>query len=354
MRTDSKIFKTPEKFDRAYLVSSGLSRIEPGKIIKIDMSLTKSADSVGTAFLIWILEQKHSGEINAEILELPGDVESEFKKLLERKKTEHTHNKTGVYFFYKIGSLTENLFKEIRSGLSMVTEVLYWGTGGLLKRKDFKKGSITEQAYFLGFSAMGIVCLLSFLVGLVLAIQSAIQLSRYGADIFLAPVIGVSMIRELGPLITAVILAGRNGSATTAEIATMQVQEEIDALRIMALNPIQFIVVPKFWASTITMPVLSVMATVSGIFAGALVSVFYLQGTLVQFWGELIKEVYLYDIIFSLAKSIVFSWLIIWIGAYWGFRTRGGAEDVGKNTTLSVVTGIFCIIVADALFSFFM
>ena len=206
--------------------------------------------------------------------------------------------------------------------------------------------------YQLGFKALGIVGLLAFLVGVVLALQTAIQLKAFGADIFLAPMIGISMIRELGPLMTAIILAGRTGSATTAEIATMGVQEELDALQTMSINPIQFVVVPKFWAITLTMPVLSIVSVASGIFGGFLVAVFYLDTSAGLFVSELCKNIFLMDFLAGFIKSIVFSWLIVWIGAYYGLRVRGGAEEVGRETTASVVTGIFAIIMADAAFSF--
>jgi phospholipid/cholesterol/gamma-HCH transport system permease protein len=156
----------------------------------------------------------------------------------------------------------------------------------------------------------------------------------------------------LGPLLTAIIISGRNGSATTAEIATMVVGEEIDALKTMGISPIQFVVVPKFWAMTLTMPLLTMCATIVGISGGYVVAVVYLGIASPLFIGELIKNVVLVDVVANIVKSTVFSWLIIWIGAFHGFKVKGGAEEVGRETTSSVVTGIFIIIVADAIFSF--
>jgi len=162
----------------------------------------------------------------------------------------------------------------------------------------------------------------------------------------------MSMIREMGPLMTAIILAGRTGSATTAEIATMKVQEEIDALKTMGLNEIQFVVVPKFWALSITMPLLSVLATLSGILGGFCVAFFYSGLSIEIIIDEFAKNIIVKDFIISMIKSLVFSWLILWIGAYYGFGVRGGAEEVGKATTKSVVSAIFVIVITDALFSF--
>jgi phospholipid/cholesterol/gamma-HCH transport system permease protein len=132
----------------------------------------------------------------------------------------------------------------------------------------------------------------------------------------------------------------------------MVVGEEIDALKTMGLNPIQFVVVPKFWAMTLTMPFLSLCATVVGITSSYVVAVFYLGITSSLFVGELLKSVALIDVVENIIKSVVFSWLIIWVGAFHGFKVKGGAEEVGRETTASVVTGIFIVIVADAIFSF--
>jgi phospholipid/cholesterol/gamma-HCH transport system permease protein len=206
--------------------------------------------------------------------------------------------------------------------------------------------------YLLGFKALGIVALLSFLIGIVLALQSAMFLRDYGAGIFLASMIGWSMLREFGPLLTAIILAGRTGSATTAEIATMGVGEELDALQTMGINPIQFVIVPKFWAITLTMPLLSVIASATGIVGAYLVSLTYLDISSSLFWNELIKYIYFRDFFAGFIKSVVFAWLIIWIGTFYGLKVKGGAEEVGKETTASVVTCIFIIIIADAIFSF--
>ena len=234
----------------------------------------------------------------------------------------------------------------------MLSEILYQSSLGLLKRRDFRKGVFEQQMFFMGYTALGIVALLSFLIGMVLALQAALQLQRFGAGIYIAPMMTISMIKELGPLLTAIILTGRNGSAITAEIATMVVGEEIDALRTMDINPVQYIVTPKVVALSITMPVLSLFATTVGIIAGYLVAVLYFGIAPKLMFTEMMKHVYLHDVIANIVKSVVFSWIIVWIGAYHGFKVQGGAEAVGQETTKSVVNGIFVVILADAIFSF--
>jgi len=260
--------------------------------------------------------------------------------------------KLGERFPSSVGTATLAVFSVAASALSVLTEMFYWGTIGAFKKLDMKKGALGEQMFQLGYKALGIVALLSMLIGIVLALQAAIQLRMYGAGIFLAPMIGISMIRELGPILTAIILAGRTGSATTAEIATMMVGEEIDALKTMGINPIQYVVVPKFWAITLTMPILTMLSTATGIFGGFLVSLAYLDISSSLFWSQLSQNIFIKDVLAGLIKSIVFAWLIIWVGVFYGFRVRGGAEAVGRETTASVVTGIFIIIITDALFSF--
>jgi phospholipid/cholesterol/gamma-HCH transport system permease protein len=244
------------------------------------------------------------------------------------------------------------MYNELCTAMVVLVEMIYWGTVGLLQKRDFRKGVLGEQMYNLGYGALPITALLTFLIGIAVATQSAIQLKQFGADVFLVMLVVIGMVREMGPLMAAIILAGRTGSATTAEIATMKVQEEIDALKTMGLNEIQFVVVPKFWAISITMPLLSVWATIAGILGGFVVAYFYSGLSVEIIMDEFMKNIILKDFVISLIKSLVFSWLILWIGAYYGFGVRGGAEEVGKATTKSVVAAIFVIVIADALFSF--
>jgi phospholipid/cholesterol/gamma-HCH transport system permease protein len=132
----------------------------------------------------------------------------------------------------------------------------------------------------------------------------------------------------------------------------MGVQEELDALQTMSINPVQFVIVPKLWAITLTMPMLSILSVATGILGGFLVAILYLDTSANLFWSELGKNIFFKDFMAGFIKSVVFSWLIIWIGAFYGLKVRGGAEQVGRETTNSVVTGIFVIILADAVFSF--
>ena len=340
----------PEKLTRDWVEECRLHMVKPQDTLKLDFSRTRTVDSAGIS-LIYLLNSQHQKAGQKLILSnISDELLFTLKRWAERPQEVTAHKGPG--FFTGVGDTTIAFYNELIKALSIFVDTVYWGTIGLVYRRDFRRGILGEQMYQLGFNAIGIVGLLSFLIGIVLSIQSAIQLKQFGADVFLVAMITWGMIRELGPLMTAIILAGRSGSATTAEIATMVVQEEVDAIKTMGLNHIQFIVVPKFWAISLTMPVLAIISMVAGILGGLVVSLFYVNLTVDLFISEMVKNIFVKDFIISIIKSVIFAWLIIWIGAYFGFNVRGGAEEVGKKTTASVVVGIFVIIIADALFSF--
>jgi phospholipid/cholesterol/gamma-HCH transport system permease protein len=345
------IIPLPEDLDRNWVIASKLLQIKSHALI-LDFSQTKRLDSAAIC-AIRFMHARHAKKGKPLTLR---NIQPALLQSLESSRTLSLSTSIAVHsapgFFNKIGdSLFASKDNAIQA-LSILTEMLYWGTIGALKRQDFRQGSLGEQMYQLGYKAFGIVGLLSFLVGMVLALQAAIQLKIYGASVFLGPLIGITMVREMGPLLTAVILAGRTGSATAAEIGTMGVGEELDALRTMGVNPVQYVVVPKFWAITITMPVLSVLSTAAGILGGYCIGLAYLDMSSNLYWDGLSQALFFRDIVISVTKSIVFSWLIIWIGAFYGFKVHGGAESVGRETTASVVACIFIIIITDALFSF--
>jgi phospholipid/cholesterol/gamma-HCH transport system permease protein len=345
------VIKLPENVDRDWLVHTGLLQKKATPLV-LDFSQTKRIDS-SVLCAIKVIHRTYLTKKNRLVLR---NISQPILSALENTAApiatvpQTAPLKTGV--FTDFGTTIVAAKETVVSALSVLTEMLYWGTIGLLKRQDFRKGCLGEQMYQLGYKAFGIVGLLSFLIGMVLALQAAIQLKSYGAGIFLGPLIGLTMVKEMGPLLTAIILAGRTGSATTAEIGTMVVGEELDALRTLGINPVQFIVVPKFWAISITMPLLSMLATVSGILGGYSVGAFYLDLAPDVYFRELFNVLIFRDVLIGFSKSVVFSWLIICIGAFYGFKVRGGAESVGRETTASVVACIFIIIIADALFSF--
>jgi phospholipid/cholesterol/gamma-HCH transport system permease protein len=207
------------------------------------------------------------------------------------------------------------------------------------------------QAMEAGVRALPILSLITFFIGLILALQAAYELRRFGAMGFVASAVAISMARELGPLITAVIVIGRSGSAFAAEIGTMKVTEEIDALETMAIDPVGFLVAPKFVAMIIMLPCLTIWANAMGILGGALFGVFKADFTFQRYISASLDALVLRDVITGLVKSFMFGITITAVGCLEGFNTGGGAEQVGRSTTKAVVISIFLVILVDLIFT---
>jgi phospholipid/cholesterol/gamma-HCH transport system permease protein len=202
-----------------------------------------------------------------------------------------------------------------------------------------------------GLDALPIVGLLAFLLGVVVAYQGAGQLRIFGANIFVADLVGLSMLREFAPLITAIIVAGRSGSAYAAQIGTMVVTEEMDALRTIGIDPHELLVLPKLLALVIALPLLTVFADVLGVAGGMLMAQTRLGVGYGEFLDRFVKAVEVRDLLVGVLKAPVFAAIIVVVGCFQGFRTEGGADGVGQQTTRSVVWSIFLVIVVDAAFS---
>ncbi len=202
-----------------------------------------------------------------------------------------------------------------------------------------------------GVNALPIIALLSFMMGVVIAYQGGRQLEFYGANIFIVELVALTMLRALAPLITAIIVAGRTGSSYTAQIGTMQITEEVDALRTIGIPPLDLLVVPKLLALTVALPLLTVFADALSVFGGMVMAQTLLDVGFGDFLERLPKVVTLTSFLLGVSKAPVFAAIIALVGCYQGFRVRGGADSVGRQTTVSVVQSIFLVIAADALFS---
>jgi phospholipid/cholesterol/gamma-HCH transport system permease protein len=205
-----------------------------------------------------------------------------------------------------------------------------------------------------GLNALPIVALLSFLIGIVIAYQGGNQLKYYGANIFIVELVTLTMVRELAPLITAIIVAGRTGSAFTAQIGTMKVTEEVDALRTIGINPYDILVLPKLLGLLIVLPLLSVFADMLSIFGGMVVASLLLNVSFADFLNRIPQVASLFSFLFGVGKAPAFAIVIALVGCYQGFQVYGGADSVGRKTTQSVVQAIFLVIVLDALFAVFL
>jgi phospholipid/cholesterol/gamma-HCH transport system permease protein len=202
-----------------------------------------------------------------------------------------------------------------------------------------------------GVDALPIVALISFLLGLIMAFMSSVQLQQFGANIYVASLVSLAMTRELGPVMTAIIVAGRSGSAYAAEIGTMKISEEVDALFTMGFDPTRFLVIPKLIAALIVVPFLALFSDLFAILGGLLVGVLILNLTVSAYIAQTLKTLTLFDIFFGFVKSGVFALLIAWIGCLRGFQVRGGAASVGQATTSAVVSSIFLVILTDSVFA---
>ncbi len=231
----------------------------------------------------------------------------------------------------------------------LASKFVYWCGKGIRRPSLLRPNAIFEQMTHIGVLALPTVGLACLFMGVVLAMQGSYQLQKFGAVDFVADLVGVSMFREIGPLITAVIVIGRSGSSVTAELGTMRVSEEIDALEVMAVDPVRYLVAPRIIAMTIMLPCLTIIGECLGLVGGALISVFSL-GTDPFFYGSrLIQAVILRDLLSGLLKSLIFGVLIGYISCLQGMKVEGGAEGVGKATTTSVVQSLTAMLATDCL-----
>jgi phospholipid/cholesterol/gamma-HCH transport system permease protein len=223
---------------------------------------------------------------------------------------------------------------------------MYWAFVPPYERKR-----IFEQAKKAGVDSLPIVALISFFLGVILAFQISYLMQRLGSEMYIASVVALTLVRELGPIITSLVVAGRVGAAITAELGSMQVTEQIDALETLATNPIKYLAVPRLIALALMLPLLTMFADLIGIFGGWMICVFKL-GISSQLYLNITFDALLFkDLFTGLSKTIFFGMIIAWVSCYEGFNVEGGAEGVGKATTKSVVTSFILIIASDCFFT---
>ena len=248
-----------------------------------------------------------------------------------------------------IGGSVLSTLSQIGGIFILLGQTLFWAFIGPFIRKAPSRKNLFEQMVFSGVNSLLIVFFVAFFTGIVLAMQSAYQLAQLGAEMYVASLVAVAMAREMGPVLTALVVAGRVGAAITAELGSMQVTEQIEALQTQALNPVRFLVVPRFLALVIMLPCLTIFADLVGMIGGYLVGVFNVGINSGLYINITFKFLELKDIYTGLLKSVSFAMIIALIGCYTGLNTKGGAEGVGRSTTVSVVTSFILIILADCV-----
>ncbi|HSK41622.1 MAG TPA: ABC transporter permease [Arenibaculum sp.] len=253
----------------------------------------------------------------------------------------------------RIGRTCVLALKEARDLLNFLGMVALAGFGTLMSPRRLRVRALLVQVEKVGLDALPIVGLLSFLIGVVLAYQGADQLARFGAQLFVVNLLGISVLREIGVLMTSIIVAGRSGSAFTAQIGTMKVNQEVDALHTLGLDPIEMLVLPRMLALMVVLPLLTFYADVMALLGGAVMARFSLDVPFGLFMRQLRDAVDLVQLLAGLVKAPVFAFVIALVGCYEGLKVSGSAESVGRLTTQSVVVSIFLVIVLDAIFSIF-
>ncbi len=228
-------------------------------------------------------------------------------------------------------------------------QIFYWTLLAPFRGQPFKVAEVFHQMVLIGVRALPMAALTSFSIGLTLAMQAAAQLRKMGVLNFVPDLVSVSLLRELGPLLIAVIVIGRSGSAVTAELGTMKVSEEIEALEVMAINPVRFLVVPRVLAMLVMLPVLTVFGDCVGMVGGWSICHFALDFNTATYIVRSVTRADAWDLYSGIVKSFVFAWLIITIACHMGLRVEGGAEGVGHATTGSVVWSLLIMLIANAL-----
>ncbi len=243
------------------------------------------------------------------------------------------------------------LRKDISDASRIINDSFYWTFISPFRGKPVRLGATISEMVKAGYNSVPIVAVISFFVGIILALQAAYQLKRVGALIYVANLVGVSLTRELSPILTAIIVSGRSGSAFAAEIGSMKAAEEVDALVTMGINPIRFLVSPKLIALMVMVPALTMFSDVIGVAGGFLLSVAVLDIHPQNYFQQTINALLVKDVFTGLIKAWAFGVIITLVGAYQGFKVEGGAEEVGRRTTSSVVASIFFVIIFDLFFT---
>jgi phospholipid/cholesterol/gamma-HCH transport system permease protein len=321
----------------------------------VDATGVEALDTAGAWVIQKLVARLRTEGVNVSI----NGFDPKFSKLLHAVEeqfaalagSQATMPKSSISLHERVGRGVTAVFEQMVALVSFVGESAIALIGSVRHPRRIRWRPTLFNIRRAGFDALPIVGLLAFLLGIVVAYQGADQLRKYGANIFVADLVGLSMLREFAPLITAIIIAGRSGSAYAAQIGTMTVTEEIDAMRTIGINPLELLVLPKLIALLIALPLLTAFADLLGVTGGMIMAKVQLGVTYGEFLDRFVKAVSVTAYMVGIGKAPVFAFIIVLVGCFQGFRTKGGADSVGRQTTRSVVQSIFLVIVADALFS---
>ena len=340
-----------QKTGEGLLESVRKQSIQRGEDLVIDLSATIEMDARGGAWLVAVAD--HAAAHHAQVhCEGHTGAVAEFISLIEPGLAPASgQSQTKENFFEEIGGRACKFLDELHDFGALLIESIYWLFLAPFEGRGFRWGLWIDEMYEMGVRAVPITCLMNFLLGLIIAMLSAAQVSRYGLSIFIADLMMIGFARELAAIMTAIVVSARTGAAIAAELATMSVQEEIDALRGMGLNVAQFLIVPKILALIVVMPCLVVLALLSGILGGSLWGILVLGFPPGNWFNETLQAARGSDIMQGMLKTLFFAVMIVLIGCHNGLRVKGGSRGVGLMTTRAVVMDIFFIIVIDIFFA---
>jgi phospholipid/cholesterol/gamma-HCH transport system permease protein len=317
----------------------------------VDAAEVDYCDGSGIALFVHLRNLQHKARAQLEIHGL----RPEFEELLQESELGdleqlESQRRPKTNLTEELGRVVVGFWEDTRSLIGFVGELVSALGTAVIHPKSVRWRDVVRVAETAGVNALAIIVLVSFLMGVIMAFQGAISLRRFGADVFVANLVGLAMLRELGPLMTAIILAGRSGSAFAAELGTMKVREEIDALKTMGLDPVRFLVVTRVIAAVVMTPLLTVFADLLGLIGGALVMRSF-GVPMITFYRQVQYQVSYGSFVGGLVKSFVFGILVAAIGCLRGLQTTTGASAVGESTTRAVVSGIVLIVITDGIFS---
>ena len=322
-----------------------------GDVVLLDFANTSSMDSRGGAWIVAIAQELalHDAQLRWEGQQ--GEVANLVELIepgLEAADKKH-HREEG--FFEEMGGRAYKYAGEFREFANLVIDAIYWTIVGPLEGRGFRWGLWIDEIYEMGVRAVRINCMMNFLLGLIIAMLSAAQIAKFGLGIYVADAIMIGFARELAAIMTAIVVSARTGAAIAAELATMKVQEEIDALRGMGLNVTQFLIAPKILALVVVMPCLVALGMLSGIMGGALWGILVIGIRPENWFHETLLAASHADIAQGMFKALCFAVMIVLVGCHNGLRVTGGSRGVGQMTTRAVVMDIFFIIVIDIVFA---
>ncbi len=326
------------------------SAVTPSVIV-VSVDNLGAWDSSLIAVLYSIVTQCAAKNIETDYSALPIGLKGLLKLATAVPRREDSPEAHKESWIARVGIATLGAFEATRSVAHFIGEISIAFARLLKGKTQLRRNDFLEILLQAGPSALSIVTLISVLVGLILAYIGAIQLQQFGAQIYVANLVGLAMTREMAGIMAGIILAGRTGAAFAAHLGTMQVNEEIDALLTFGISPVEFLVLPRMLAVILMIPLLCLYAMIAGIIGGIIVSVGALGISLPLYYDQTVNSIELTDVWVGVGKSIVFGALVALCGCYHGMRCGRSASAVGQATTAAVVSGIVCVVVADAVFA---